>query len=354
MIHSVVPQAPSDPTTQFDITLLMENIMGYLSPVALIFGGLLMIFGTYQVIVKVMGPSYRGSWSTSIVTLLTGGMMFGVGLMGTSSKNTDSPPADIKDPSTSTPEVAPPPGPDPETISLPAIENGGTILIALAALVLIPLGIYTWVKISKKMLAERNLAKLTSQKAADTEAKLVASWGLVTTALENTLSQYYEIENDWNMIFNAPAILDPGNSYTSAMLEAMVAAQAIDPSRPDSFILGEDPWASTFGRAVKKFQARFGAAIRNAKRLGTTALPPEERRDIQLIRDLLNIAENHASSPNEREIAYSRAMSLIRKLKSLHLPEKAYLTLEQKFRLAIEAKTPTPSETSEHRIAIAL
>lgn len=332
---------------------VLSGMTPIFSTVMTIFGLSVVVVGLIMVARGFFGSGYGSPMSGISVIVMGGLLMFfpmilraiapsAEYLAEPSASPSPSPPAEV------VPDPAPAPAPDP--IVLPEIQNWGFIVllvVILAALAAgIPLATVGWRKLNR-VRAEDIAKKLEIESA---KAKLLASWSIVTTTYEKTLSKYLEVESDWNILFSAPSFVDPGDAHTAAMLEAMRSAGAIDPSMPDSFVLGEDPWKSEYGRAVQRFSTRMQSALRHAKQIGTNALPADERKRVQEIRKLLDIAENHGSSINEREIAYGRAMSLIRKLKAMHLPEKAFLAVEQKFRLAIEAgPSGTPDGVEGYR-----
>src|SRR5690606_22748323 len=93
----------------------------------------------------------------------------------------------------------------------------------------------------------------------------------------------------------------------------------------------------TYPKLVLQAEEAWQLAYSFAKRTGQKLLPRQERKTIEQISKLLNIAKNAGGSSSERDVAYARAQKLIQSLRVVKVPERAMLAIEQEQRLMLEA-----------------
>lgn len=240
---------------------------------------------------------------------------------------------------TNTPEPSPEPTKDP--VSLPEIENVSTIFIVIGIVLGALLVLFAAYLIIKRLHRDRVAAKKQRELTAQREARLTEKWDAITKQHDHLRQKIISAETDWDMLFRYPVLSDVSYASTAKLYEAMKAADLVDGTRPSS--LDEDTDLSTlaYPKAVSAFEIAWDGAMRNARKIGQNDVPAEERRKIEQIRDILTLAENSGSSDNERTMAYNRAYSMIKELRSIQVPDAAMLVIEEKKRLVLEATAVT-------------
>lgn len=191
--------------------------------------------------------------------------------------------------------------------------------------------------IIKRLHRDRVTMKMQRKLAAKKEAQLTEKWGAVTKQHDQLKKRVLGAETDWDMLFRYPVLSDVSYPSTAKLYEAMKAADLIDSTRPSSVDEDTDVSTLAYPKAVSAFKLAWDVAMRNARKIGQDDVPVEERRKIKQIRDILALAENAGSSQNERTMAYNRAYSMIKELRSIQVPDAVMHSIEEKKRLMIEA-----------------
>jgi len=293
------------------------------------------------------GTDYT-SWAQISMLLIVGGALVIGGItfasMLTRAAGETSGASDGGGESTSAPEETTAPSPEPtdepaDPISLPKIENADTILVVVA--ILVGLAITALIVWFLGRSARRARLEAKTEKARI--ARLDARWQDFIDRATDIRRKIYNAETDWDMLFSYPALTDVSVPATAALYRALRTVDDLDSTRPASTDADEEKDLSTlaYPKAVQELEAAWKKAFQNARRIGMSTVPEDERRKVEEIRRLLALAMDSGSAEAERQVAYDRAQKLIKKLRSIHVPQRALLELEEGNRLMIEAAAPS-------------
>lgn len=211
------------------------------------------------------------------------------------------------------------------------------VLAGLILLVILIWLIAAVIRRSGRALAESKAATTERERARN---RLQSAWDAYRTRHDELLREYLHAETDWDSLFFLPALTDPTEHATSDMLQAMRTANTMRdvagelPSIADA---ETDLTQLPYPRAVDEYAKAWEIAKRNAKRIGQSRIPKEQRRTIAQIRTLLDFAQDGAASEVERELSYRRAQNLIDTLTSITIPERTLLALSQSQNPALSA-----------------
>lgn len=245
------------------------------------------------------------------------------------------------------PDPSPTPPPLPETTT-PA--DTGTPLkallwigVAIAAIALIAAIIWSISQLRQRQLRQRQQRQrkhLEAQKAQrkaleEAQAKIAERWKTVTDRHEAMRRNVLKAETDWDMLFDLPALTDIKIKATSKLYRAMRDAENAIPDMPATFTLSTDLNTLAYPKAVRAFEDSWEAAYANAQRISTTKIPAKELKTIQRIRALLTLAEGIGATDHERHTAYTQIRKMLGDLKTIKVPERALLHIEEKQRLAL-------------------
>lgn len=291
------------------------------------------------------GRESRSIGPSIIMVLFSGGMLFASTLLsgqdneskGTSNEkpttSTPTPsPSDTPSP-THTPTPTPTPTKEPESWKLPKVENLETlwlIPVAIIALLALYLLVRTISRSVKRSRAEKRQLE-ASRKAAQQR------WATLVTRHDELRQKILHAETDWDTLFTMPALQDVSDPTTSKLYLAVNQAADESAEMPASFKEGSVLEDFAYARAVNRLDLAWQAAWRNAKRIGTSQIPTEEKKLISTIQHTLRLAEDGAASEAERTLAYERVESMLKELKHVTVPRQASLQITQAQRRMIEA-----------------
>ncbi|ALG27801.1 hypothetical protein AOZ07_01490 [Glutamicibacter halophytocola] len=205
--------------------------------------------------------------------------------------------------------------------------------VAVAAIALIAAIIWGISKLHRRKQLE---AQEMERKAQDEEqTKLTARWQTVIDRHEAMRLNVLKAETDWDMLFDLPALTDIKIRATSRLYHAMRDAENTIPGMPTKFNLYTDLNTLPYPKAVRAFEDAWEAAYANAQRISTTKIPAKEQKTIQRIRALLTLAEGAGATDHERHTAYTQIHKMLGDLKTIKVPKRARLHIEEKQRLAL-------------------
>ena len=237
---------------------------------------------------------------------------------------------------TKTPEPASepttPPKPSPSTDFDPTIVFVG-LGVAVGIVVLIAISYFVWRRISEDVRGRREEAKKLTERMNVIQKR----WNAVIHDHRVIKERLLKAETDWDLLFRMPALVDPTVPATAALYRALHAANTADPTMPDSF--DEESKLSSFEyvKCVRALASAWRIAEQNARKIGQSLIPEDERKKISQIRDLLAVAENTASGMVERQLAYRRIQRLVTDLNHVAVPQAALAELEHRKQLALAA-----------------
>lgn len=138
--------------------------------------------------------------------------------------------------------------------------------------------------------------------------------------------RWLSYELDVGKLIDFPMMSDVREPLTVAFLRAKRDADALRPLEGDD-ISAKSRW-DDYRNAVNAFAVAFDIAEKEAHRIKDTAFNDGERARLNTARKLVNIAEDEAASPAERQTAYKRARKELDGL--IVLPDVTIASLEQK------------------------
>lgn len=320
---------------------IFDSASELLFVISLPMGTLIVGIGALILLMRTLSTDPTKTYGGPFMMILMGAIVLSMpfiskALIGDSGQKEEPSPEPSSTPSpTSTSEPSPEPTKDP--VSLPEIENVSTIFIVIGIILGALLILFVAYLIIKRLHRDRAAMKMQRKLAAKKEAQLTEKWGAVTKQHDQLKKRVLGAETDWDMLFRYPVLSDVSYPSTAKLYEAMKAADLIDSTRPSSVDEDTDVSTLAYPKAVSAFKLAWDVAMRNARKIGQDDVPVEERRKIKQIRDILALAENAGSSQNERTMAYNRAYSMIKELRSIQVPDAVMHSIEEKKRLMIEA-----------------
>jgi hypothetical protein len=138
--------------------------------------------------------------------------------------------------------------------------------------------------------------------------------------------RWLDYELDVGKLIDFPMMTDVREPLTVAFLRAKRDADALRPVAA-SDVTSKARW-DDYRNAVNAYDVAFDVAEKEARRLKDTAFSEAERGRLGTARKLVNIAENEAASPAERQSAYKRARKELDGI--IVLPDITLASLEQK------------------------
>lgn len=144
--------------------------------------------------------------------------------------------------------------------------------------------------------------------------------------------RWLDYELDVGKLIDFPMMTDVREPLTVAFLRAKRDADALRPVTAAE-VTAKSRW-DDYRNAVNAFDVAFGVAEQEAKRIKDTAFTEPQRQRLSTARKLVNIAENEAASPAERQTAYKRARHELEGL--IVLPDITIAALEQKVATMID------------------
>lgn len=349
---------------EWDIQEFTNSASGYMQSIGatmltlvgaigLIWGGVLL----FQKLSSVHG-GYMISWSKVMMMFITGGALgaggisLSTGILTSTeegqSGSTDEPSPSPTPADTPSPEPTSEPTPEPrDPISLPKIENTETIFIVLGIIIVVAIMLviaYMMIKSITKSRAHRK--QLEEQQAA-----LAEKWDQFTQRANRVRAKLYEAETDWDMLFSFPAITDISVPATAKLHAALRNLDSVGSDIPLS--LKNDPEKTdkileyAYPKSVLALESAWQAAFAHARLVGQSVLPAEERETVREIQQLLKTALDSGASEHERDMFYRRAQKLIKTLRHVTVPDRAFSVLEGRTRLMIAASPAGGQSTAE-------
>ena len=337
-----------------------EGVQRMGSMMILIMGAVGVVWGGVLLIQKLMSTAsgYFISWAKIMMLFMTGGALSAGGIAMSSgaltpltegeSGSTDEPSSSPTPETTPSPEPTSEPTPEPrDPISLPKIENTETIFIVLGIIIVVAIMLviaYMMIKSITKSRAHRK--QLEEQQAA-----LAEKWDQFTQRANRVRAKLYEAETDWDMLFSFPAITDISVPATAKLHAALRSLDSVGSDIPLS--LKNDPEKTdkileyAYPKSVLALESAWQAAFAHARLVGQSVLPAEERETVREIQQLLKTALDSGASEHERDMFYRRAQKLIKTLRHVTVPDRAFSVLEGRTRLMIAASPAGDQSAAE-------
>ena len=127
--------------------------------------------------------------------------------------------------------------------------------------------------------------------------------------VNSVIQQWSEYETDAVKIIDYPMVTNMGFAPTSEFHLALIRAKSLIPNDSYDILL--------FERAVIELEHAYKVMISEAKRMKWSEFSVDEQRSLQKAKQLLKMASNSSSSPNERNVAYKRLLKEVEGILSL-------------------------------------
>ena len=154
-------------------------------------------------------------------------------------------------------------------------------------------------------------------------AVMTSEHSRAVSAYEEILSSMESYEKDIVKIIKYPAMTDPTEQKTLALMIALKTVKRL-------YNDGQCP-AEEIIKAVKDLEEKFLIAEFNAQKISQTSLSELERKKIQKAQDLLAIAADEASSTQEKKVSFEQAFKQLEGV--IMVPEGAVDTFRVKIGL---------------------
>ncbi|MCQ9164510.1 MULTISPECIES: hypothetical protein [unclassified Arthrobacter] len=162
--------------------------------------------------------------------------------------------------------------------------------------------------------------------AKDPEAFTEADVAKVMDAHDAVNRRWLDYELDVGKLIDFPMMTDVREPLTVAFLRAKRDADALRPVAAAE-VTAKTRW-DDYRNAVNAYDVAFDVAEKEARRIKDTAYSEPERQRLGTARKLVNLAENEAASPAERQSAFKRARKELDGI--IVLPDVTLAALEQK------------------------
>lgn len=193
------------------------------------------------------------------------------------------------------------------------------VLGGVAGLGLIGGGIYGGKKLVDN--TRRGAKSRKSQKAIIAHRKEAVN--AATSKIASVKVAWHEYEHDIDQILAYPVLQDSRDSHTSAFYRYLMESD--DRHIPSEF--NDYEGYEEYTDFARDFELSWRAAQQNAKRIRLSGFQPKERASIEQAIQLLKTARDESATPEERQLAYERAMKNIEHL--VTLPEETKKELEE-------------------------
>ncbi|TLM82523.1 hypothetical protein [Pseudarthrobacter sp. NamE5] len=196
----------------------------------------------------------------------------------------------------------------------------------------------SWRKAGERRHQRRvELYKLKNQ-SREAERASEAEVEALMAAHDAANKRWLEYELDVGKLIDFPLMTDVREPLTVAFLRAKREADGQHPRRAAD--ITSPSRLESYRRAVDSFAVALEVAEREARRIRDSKFTGPERQRLATARKLLNIAENQAATPAERQAAYRRVRRELDGL--IVLPDAAVASLEERMAPGLEGgRRPT-------------
>lgn len=150
---------------------------------------------------------------------------------------------------------------------------------------------------------------------------------------DRTDRRWLDYEVDVAKLLDFPSMTDMRNPLTIAFHKAKREADLLRPERPED-LLGDRAAQLDYRNAVHEYVVAFEVAEAEAIRRRRSGFSEDDQQRFARARHLLQLAQDDAASPQERQAAYARAGKELDGL--IVLPAPARASIERRIAAAIE------------------
>ncbi|WP_414687345.1 hypothetical protein [Mycobacterium sp.] len=151
---------------------------------------------------------------------------------------------------------------------------------------------------------------------------------------DRTDARWLDYEVDIAKLLDFPLMTDMRNPLTVAFHNAKRQADLLRPERPEDLV-SDRPAQLEYRDAVHDYVSAFEVAEAEAIRRRRSDFSEDDQQRLARARHLLQLAQDEAASPQERQNAYARASRELDGL--IVLPAPARASIERRIAAAIEA-----------------
>lgn len=225
---------------------------------------------------------------------------------------------------TVSPTITPTPPPIVPSAAPVVTDSGaelpwGILLFSLLILVGLIILIGTIIYVSNKY-----------SKNAKIKKEFTTAWNKLTSIHQGVVMEWASYETDVLKVIENPFMFDMREKMVNDFMKALNKANAIRPTNIKT-VSDISPHDTPYEKAVFSLQADFAAMELESKKVSWSNFSAGERKRIQTAKNLFNIALDTATSNNERQVAYKRAIKELEGL--LVIPKATILQLEAKQQL---------------------
>lgn len=184
-----------------------------------------------------------------------------------------------------------------------------------------------------KQQAKIAMAQASARKRTDTEsyrrelAKLIAEH-------DRTDARWFDYELDLAKLLDFPMMTDMRNPLTIAFHKAKRRADLLRPEQPEDMVADRDAQLD-YRDAVHEYVTAFEVAEAEAIRRRRSDFSADDQERLARAHNLLQLAQDDAATPQERQSAYARANKELDGL--IVLPAPARASIERRIAGQIEA-----------------
>lgn len=228
------------------------------------------------------------------------------------------------------------------TLDLSGVWNTMGMIGAGAGIALLSIGAF-WMlnKARRSALAHRR----EQEAVAEDRRQALAVWQKFIDRHRTIKANVLEIETDWDLLFSYPALVDASVPQTLALHRALSKLDSASSIAPAGLNLSMEISELPYPKLVTEAQEAWRAAWSFAQRTGLKLIPRAERKKLDQISKLLELARNGGGSEHERSVAYSRISKLVGELQFVKVPEVAMQSIEGERRRMIEAPAGSAAAT---------
>lgn len=169
----------------------------------------------------------------------------------------------------------------------------------------------------------REKAKVAKEQHEALMKKIAVIWKEATEKQDALDAEYLSYQKDLQKIARYPLMTELSVPLTKKAVRAMTVARNQRPAVAP-IEMGE---VEKYREVVTSFEIALRAAVANAKREGLKNFSEKEQKDLIQAQDLLRMAEDSQGNPNQRRMAYERAIKTLQGILG-EVPEEALLEIE--------------------------
>lgn len=223
-----------------------------------------------------------------------------------------------------TPEGTEPPR-DPGSIQIPEVHvPPSTIILVVISLVVVLL-VVSGGRYASKRFAELHAA---AEDRRARQEEFNTKWGEALETHDRLDAEWHSYEESLETILKTPLMRDLSDSAVAEAVRAMSLARTLRSETAPKLGAGKESDHNEYLLAVSAYKVALRAAQQKAQLRGLDDFSRDEQEKLKTAQRLLAMAMDPGATEAERQGAYDRVVSILRKMKTLDVPEKAFDKIE--------------------------